>query len=54
MIAGDYHESVIGVDHSKSGVNGIREPDGFQQGLSGVAAMMSEVDHTSFDLEESH
>lgn len=50
MIAGDYHESVAGVDHSKSGVDSVRESNGFEQSLSGVAPMMSEVDHTALDL----
>lgn len=52
VIARDYHEGVIEVDHSKSGINGVRKSDSFQQRLSGVTAMVTVVDQTAFDLEE--
>lgn len=54
VIASYYHEGVLRVDHSKSGVDGVREPDGFQQSLSSVAAMMGKVNQSALDLKESH
>jgi len=52
VIASDYHEGVLGVDHREGRVNGVREPDGFQQSLSRVASMMGKVDQAALDLRE--